>query len=733
MRLISGLYSNLNTFLDGLFTYKGISKSTLQYKKTYWLIIAVVTFYVACMCIPAKLLGANSLLIYGIILLAMWIPFLVLFPVLPYPLKWIVHFSQHMAILITFFIIIRLGGIPHCGGIIFGSLNSVIFSVLFYSIAWSVWYFFLFVVCTIANYVIQNILQLPPEMIPELNQLFFLINTLFLGGLTLVVVLIYLFQHTRYEKERAQRYLELDEVKTRLFTNITHEFRTPLTVIQGMVDQIQTGSEIDINQKLSNILKSSQDLLDLVNQMLELARLDSGAVARTLVKRDVITYLKVIFESLQAEAQTKKLDFLFHSDAQEYVMEFDQENLRHIVWNLLSNAIKYTPESGSVDLDIRVLKNDPPRLIIHVKDSGEGIKENELDQIFSRFFRGSDERIRKVQGTGLGLSITKELVELLEGEIAVHNSVGAGTCFTVTLPVSYKKEETPIETMFHTEEPSPHSLTGIGAAILPEGRDEYNTKTAERNGKPSLLIVEDNREVAEYLHDILEEKYHVIRAMHGRSGLHIAMDRIPDLIISDIMMPMMDGISMLEQLRGDIRTSHIPVILLTAKANVASRLEGLNAGAILYLAKPFQKQELLLSIRNVLSLSDRFRERFSGFPLLEIEEGSVDSMEYKFLNNIQDAFGVNLEDPDFGVTQLCKLTAMSRAQLYRKLKALTGNGIMEYLNRYRLHMAKELLRSTDLSIIQVAFKVGFKDHSHFSRKFRKEHGMSPSGYRASTI
>jgi signal transduction histidine kinase/DNA-binding response OmpR family regulator len=685
------------------------------------------------MCIPAKLLGANSLFIYGIILLVMWVPFLLLFPVLPYPLKWSVHFSQHMAILITFFIIIRLGGIPHCGGIIFGSLNSVIFSVLFYSIAWSVWYFFLFVICTVANHVIQHILQLPPEMIPELNQLFFLINTLFLGGLTLVVVLIYLFQHTRYEKERAQRLLELDEVKTRLFTNITHEFRTPLTVIQGMVDQIQTGYEVDINQKLSNILKSSQDLLDLVNQMLELARLDSGAVVKTLVRQDVITYLKVIFESLQAEAETKKLDFLFHSDAQEYVMEFDQENLKHIVWNLLSNAIKYTPESGSVDLDVSVLKNDPPRLIIDVKDSGEGIPENELDQIFIRFFRGSDERIRKVQGTGLGLSITKELVELLEGEIAVHNSLDAGTCFTVTLPVSYKEEKTPAETIFHAEEPSSNSLTGSSTTILPEDIDEYNAQTGERSGKSSLLIVEDNREVAQYLLDILEEKYHVIHAKQGKSGLHIALDRIPDLIISDIMMPVMDGISMLEQLRGDIRTSHIPVILLTAKANVASRLEGLNAGAILYLAKPFQKQELILSIRNVLSLRDRFQERFSGFPLLKIEDGSIDSMEYKFLNNIQDAFGENLDNPDFGVNQLCKITAMSRAQLYRKLRALTGNGIKEYLHRYRLHMAKELLRSTDLTITQVAFKVGFKDHSHFSRKFRKEHGMSPSGYRASKI
>lgn len=731
-RFLSPSYDWFNAILDKLFTYEGISSLTLQYKKTYWLIIAMVTIYVGCMCIPANLLGASSLLLYGFVLLGMWIPFLILFPILPYPLKWSVHFSQHMAIIITFLIIIRLGGIPQCGGIILGGLNSVIFSVLFYSVRWSVWYFFLFVSCTVANHVIQTSLKVPPEMTPEVNQFFFLINTLFLGGLTLVVVLIYLFQHTRYEKERAQRLQELDEVKTRLFTNITHEFRTPLTVIQGMVDQMKSDPLVQIDQKLENIYKSSQDLLDLVNQMLELARLDAGAVKRNLVKGDIIAHLKMVFESIQAEADSKNLDFRFNPYEEEYVMEFDPEGIKHIAWNLLTNAVKYTSDSGKIILSTRISRNEVPKLILTVEDSGEGIPGEELDQVFSRFFRGQEERIQKIPGTGLGLSITKELVELLEGEISVESSEESGTRFTVKLPVSYK-EGAISEDKFHPDELNPLSYERVYGDQVPNSDEHPSVQGALKNGNPLLLIVEDNREVAQYLYDIMNAEYRVIRALDGRTGLESALDKIPDLIISDIMMPVMDGIMMLEQLRKDIRTSHIPIILLTAKADISSRIAGLESGAILYLAKPFQKQELMISIRNILILIDQMKERYSCFPLPEREAGQEDTMEYKFMKTVQQAFKENLSDPDFGVVQLCKLTNMSRAQLYRKLNALTGNSVKQYLSRFRLHMAKEQLRHTDLSVTQIAFQAGFRNHSHFSRRFRKEYGISPSAFRASTI
>ncbi|MEN8156532.1 MAG: ATP-binding protein [Bacteroidota bacterium] len=709
---LSGLYkeivSGADSFLDRLFSYKGIEEDSLQFKKTYGLTAIIIIIYVAIMEWIVIHLEVASLVLYGALLEGWFIPFLVLFILLPYRLKWMVHLSSHLSMFITLFIIVRLGGIHQCGGVIFAPLMTVIISPLFRSIAWSIYYFLLFVAGVFLVVFLQLRWNLSPEMEPQVNQIIFLINTLGISGMIIREVLVYLRQYAEREKERANRLRELDEVKTKLYTNITHEFRTPLTLIMGSADQIESDPGQYMEQGIDGIRRNSKDLLHLVNQMLDLSRLEGGMVSLRMVHGDICPLLKVMLETFHVQAAERGLNLNLITGSVELAMDHDPEKLKQIVYNLLSNAIKYTPGPGNVTLWARHEENDPSACLIRVEDTGPGIPEEKLEKVFDRFYRIEREAGRTPVGSGLGLTITRELVQMLGGSMEISSLEKKGTVVTVLLPVTNLAPEATEE---EADDPQEDKNMTIG------------------NDQPIVLVVEDHAEVSEYLRSLLEDNYTVLQARDGQEGLEKAYGLVPDLVVSDVMMPNMDGIVMLEQLKNDFRTSHIPVILLTAKADVASRLEGLEAGADAYLAKPFNKEELYIRIRKLLEIRGKLKERYASVMIPEQFRVKQYEREDRFIARIHEVMTKNLSDERFGVEGLCTDLGMSRSQLYRKFKVLYEHGIRNYLITFRLHAAKQLLKESDLSVTQVAYEVGFKNLSHFSRKFRSVHGVSPGYFR----
>ncbi len=708
-----GLYkrivSGTDSFLDRLFSYKGIDADTLQFKKTYGLTCMIVIIYVAIMEWVVIHFDVASLVLYGALLDGWYIPFLVLFVLLPFRLKWMVHLTSHVSMLFTFYIIVKLGGIHQCGGIIIAPLMTVLISPLFRSIGWSIYYFLLFVTGAFLVVFLQNRWDLPPEMEPQVNQIIFLINTLGISGMIIREVLVYLRQYAEREKERANRLWELDEVKTKLYTNITHEFRTPLTLILGRADQIESDPGQYLEKGIDGIRQNSKDLLHLVNQMLDLSRLEAGMVPLRMVHGDICPLLTVMLETFHVQALERGLDLRFEPGFGEMEMDHDPEKLQQIVYNLLSNAIKYTPGAGNVTLWAGFEENDPPVCMIRVKDSGPGIPEEKLEKVFDRYYRIEEEAGRTSMGTGLGLAITRELVQMLGGTMEISSLEKKGTVVSVRLPVTHLAPDAGTQ----PELEAPAGLSG----------------TSRKEEKPILMVVEDHPEVTDYLRSLLEEDYTVHQAKDGKEGLEKAYELVPDLVVSDVMMPIMDGIVMLEQLKTDFRTSHIPVILLTAKADVASRLEGLEAGADAYLAKPFNKEELYIRIRKLLEMREKLKERYASVVIPELLRVKQYEREDRFIARIHEVITTNLSDERFGVEGLCTDLGMSRSQLYRKFKALYEKGIRNYLITFRLHAAKQLLKESDLSVTQVAYEVGFKNLSHFSRKFRSVHGVTPGHFR----
>ncbi|MCB0525572.1 MAG: response regulator [Lewinellaceae bacterium] len=537
------------------------------------------------------------------------------------------------------------------------------------------------------------------------------------------------FSIRRYELNRqkaksdAERLRELDQVKTRLYTNITHEFRTPLTLIIGLAEQLKEQTKGTVVTGLEMIHRNGKQLLHLVNQMLELSKLESGSMPLKLIQADIILYLKYLTESFQSAAVSKQIALRFQTEEKEFLMDFDADKLQKITTNLLSNALKFTPEGGEIVLDTLVTNGDPPKFTFSVGDSGPGIPEESLPFIFDRFFQADDTITRSSEGTGIGLALTRELVKLLDGNIKAENQRDSGARFMVSLPVhnSAPLSTSPIDVVIQTTVDSgPVSDTVLHSIEA----DKY------KDNKPILLVVEDNPDVVSYLVLLLEKEYHIKLASNGRIGLNEAMRTVPDLIISDVMMPEMDGFELCRMLKKDKRTSHIPIVLLTAKADIDSRIEGLEQGADAYLAKPFEERELRVQLRKLHELRQALRERYNtaGMPLPS--EVPAFNREDDFFRELYAVLESNFSDQHFGVPELAKAMAMSRPSLYRKLTSLTGKNIESFLRYYRLQKAHVMLKSTDAKIQNIAWDCGFKDAAHFTRAFQEAFDVLPSDLRA---
>ena len=517
----------------------------------------------------------------------------------------------------------------------------------------------------------------------------------------------------------ADRLKELNEFKARFYTNITHEFRTPLTVIMGISEIIE-----EHEKEKALIQRNSQNLLRLVNQLLDLSKLESGTLALNKVHRDIIIYLQYLTESFYSAATQKNIRLLFHSEEKQLMMDYDEEKIQQIVYNLLSNALKFTDKQGRIIFHAsKTEQNESPFLKLKIKDTGIGIPPENLGHIFDRFYTPPLESSRKEASTGIGLALTKELVELMKGRIEVQSQVGEGTEFILYLPIesqaSSTAEESPVE-----QQVSP--ITKHAHAASPQNKPLDEIEESTFPDLSELLIIEDNEDIITYIKTILKNKYKIHTSRNGNLGIEKALQIIPDIIISDVMMPEKNGYEVCEYLKQDERTSHIPIILLTAKATQADKVDGLKYGADAYLTKPFDKEELIVRLEKLVTIRQRLQERYtSGTSTSKTPEPSKEDL---FLQKLHEHIQTHLSDAAFGVVQLAMAVPMSQMQLYRKLKALTGKTPSQFIRSYRLRKGLELLRAGELNISETAYEVGFTDPSYFSRVFQKEFGTSPSDF-----
>jgi signal transduction histidine kinase/DNA-binding response OmpR family regulator len=542
-------------------------------------------------------------------------------------------------------------------------------------------------------------------------------------GVLLIYVIALAYKVRLNERERAvaARIRDMDEMKSRFFANISHEFRTPLTLIHAPLQQIE--ETLNNNKEgvatvplrhIKTMRRNTDRLLELVNQLLDLSKLDSGKMKLQVVKGDVLQLLRAITASFESVAERKAINYHVHFPERSYIGFFDKDKLEKIFSNLLSNAFKYTPEGGTVSVHADV---EEQRLRFSIEDSGPGIPKKEVDKIFDRFYQleGTEDK-----GSGIGLALVKELTNLYRGQISVSSEPGKGSRFRVTVPVekSLFKEE---ELVYGTWE-SQNSF--INTSL--EESETYISNSFVHPALPLLLLVEDNHDLRQFIREVVQEQYQVVEAVNGKEGFEKAISEIPDIVVSDVMMPLMNGFDLTEKLKKDERTSHIPVILLTAKAGQVHKLEGLTTGADDYLTKPFDRPELLLRMQNLITQRKLLRKKFAGAILLKPSEVAVNSTEENFLQKLMQAIETNMGEEDFGVEQLAKEMALSRSQLHRKLVALSGQSPSEVLRNTRLLRAKELLQKKSATPSEVAFKVGFNSHAYFSKCFKEEFGISPS-------
>lgn len=574
------------------------------------------------------------------------------------------------------------------------------------------------------------------------NQIwFYMLLTLSLVGIAVLwirrlrVEVMQATEKIRRDKEtiekQAEKLLELDEAKSRFFTNISHEFRTPLTIISGMIDQVHEKPETWLERGYKMIKQNTAGLLNLVNQILDLRKLESKELKIQLAHGDVVKYLRFITESHQSYANNKGLQLHFLSALPEINMDYDPDKMLRIISNLLSNAIKFTPEGGNVYFHIdKKIKDGEPVLSIRIEDTGVGIPEEKLPNIFNRFYQVDDSSTRKGEGTGIGLALTKELVKLLGGEIKAGSIKGKGTSFYVDLPIKETSKNLATNA-FDIFEEAQNIENAIVEPVLinPEIENQLLITQPSDSGadeKPDLLIVEDNPDVQEYLIACLEDHYQLSIAGNGRIGIEMAIEQVPDLIVSDVMMPEKDGFELTETLKKDERTDHIPIVLLTARADVDSRISGLERGADAYLAKPFDKRELLVRLEKLLELRQRLQTHYARFAP---DKDGATEIEDPFLLKFYALVEKELSNPDLDMNKLCRSLGMSRSQVFRKLKALTGKSASLFIRSIRLEKGRQLLASGELTISEVAYEVGFTSLSYFSRAFQEAFGIPPSATR----
>ncbi len=525
-------------------------------------------------------------------------------------------------------------------------------------------------------------------------------------------------EHMELEKAR-----EVDTLKTQFFSNISHEFRTPLTLILGPLERIRTMvSSREVKEGLDVMHRNGQRLQRLINQLLDLSRLDSGRFELQPSEQELVTFLKGIWAHFEQAGKDRSIGYSMTTDCEHYWTRFDRDKLEKAIFNLLSNAFKFSQEGGTIILDV---KTDGDKGVeIRVSDTGRGIPEEQLTHIFDRFYQADATLDRKHEGSGIGLALARQFVELHEGTITVDSKEGQGSTFTIRLPLE-ELSEAPVENeLLHGMlVDSPTSFSTIGSK-----QHNLESLTATSDDRPLVLVIEDNPDMRQYLWNVLKDDYNVLEGVDGLHGRKLAFKEIPDLIVSDIMMPGLDGQELCQQLKQDERTSHIPIILLTARAGEKAKLEGLETGADDYITKPFSPEELKARVKNLIALRQKLREKYSGQFAFDPEEEDLSSVDQAFLRKVVDEVEAHRSDSAFNPDILANAIGLSRSQLHRKLKALIDMPTMDFVKCYRLKYAKRLLEKGAGNVVEVGYQCGFNSPSYFTSSFKKLFGAPPTEF-----
>lgn len=518
---------------------------------------------------------------------------------------------------------------------------------------------------------------------------------------------------------------EIEQMKSRFFANLSHEFRTPLMLIKGPLEELLRGRiKENLTDYYKMLLRNTEKLQQLIDQLLELSQLESESIPLKKEAYDVVILLRSISNAFIPLADQKNIKFNFNSNMDSAFALLDKDKFEKIVNNLLSNAFKFTDVGGTVNTEVvEKIISDKKFALVSVSDSGVGITKENQSKIFNRFFQVDDSSKRNYGGSGIGLALVKELTTLLGWDISVNSSEGEGTEFTLKIPLLSQNEiQTSLSALNYQDDQSKL----VDQVDFEKSDDDYPN---EKNSKPLLLFVEDQIEVRDYVLGLLKQEYNVLQAENGKAGFDVAINSLPDLIISDVMMPVMDGIELCKKLKTDWKTSHIPVILLTAKATQQSKLEGLEFGADDYLTKPFDFEELSIRIKNLITQRKHLKEKFSKEISLNAESFTTNNLDKDFIEKINKIIETHLQDENFTSENLAQELFVSRSQLNRKLSAVIGKGPGEFIRIYKLKRAAQMILENKLSITQIALEVGFSSPAQFTRAFQKHYNCSPSEFK----
>lgn len=533
---------------------------------------------------------------------------------------------------------------------------------------------------------------------------------------TVIAILLYVVRM----KSRTQKIMRhMETVRNKFFTNITHEFRTPLTVILGLANQLseKTGTDQESSASLQTIIRQGDHLLSLVNQLLNISKVRSSIEEPDWRTGDIVAFIRMIVENFQIFAQQKHLNLIFVPQQTFLQADFVPEYFRKIIHNLLSNALKYTPKGGHVYITTTEENNN---LVIQIADSGKGIDKQDLPHIFETFYQGNNSCMD--MGTGVGLSLAKQMVETMGGQIAVKSAVGKGTVFFVTLPLKHGTSQ--------WEEWIPGESDKQPVSSVPTPNPASPETEPSGTDPVTILLVEDNQDVAFYIGGLLKDRYRLLYARDGKEGLEKAAEYMPDLILTDLMMPGMDGFDLCREIRSSIVLNHIPIIIITAKSEDVDKVQGLEAGADAYLLKPFNTDELHVRVAKLLEQRRVLREKYSRALRNNCPESvKLLPADQAFMDRLTDIVYSQLSDTALNSDKIAEKMCMSKSQLNRKVRVITGSNTTTYILHVRMEKAKRMLSSNDLPIGDIAMQCGFEDAGYFGRVFKQTFGMTPSQYR----
>ncbi len=692
-------------------------------RKNFFLVTNVVALIIlSFVSILAWMLDLKNLAWHIVMLMAFALAQTILLVIIRKWLKWFIYTVFSCYIILIFCIIISLGGFASSAGLLMAAYFFLLTAQWMEDTRLLIFVGIIYIAGVLVTGISFPWLRPDEELTGWKNNLFFAINFGWIGILIAVALHSTIVRGENAARNRARQLQELDLLKSKLYANIAHEFRTPLTLIKGNAEEIGDECEGEISERAKSIVRNSDKILHLVNQMLNLSKVEEGGIQVLYIQTDLVAFIRLIVDSFRGYACQRKLELHYDPGLRELMMDIDTEKLEESVSNLLSNAIRYTPEGGEVKVSLHFSVGSQitdRNVEISIRDTGIGIPPDQLEKIFIRFYRVEDKSFPYQEGTGIGLTMVQEYLKMMNGSIRVKSTPGEGSEFVITLPVT-KNAQVENEIRVRGTFPRFEKQVFAPMRIMEHG-----------SGMPRVLVIEDNKELTEYLRALLEGDYHVQTAGDGISGVEEALAQIPDIILCDVMMPGKDGYQVCSELKNDLRTNHIPIVFLTARADADSRINGLGCGADAYLTKPFDKKELMACLHQQYVQREKLRLKYQARLYETIPEEHGGSEDTKFLNKVLSILEENYRNEDYHIEDLYRQFGISRVQLHRKLTALTGQSTSNFIRSFRLHKARKLLLETGMNISEIAYAAGFADPNYFTRIFVQEHGITPKEMRRS--